>query len=290
LAIIGLGRRPSAAVAANVTAAPTSSTAENFEPAIVAADHPGTAPSARAQDRPESWQNNAFWKVQKPSPLAPLLPTRTRAWQKTTDMVREQLDVVLPSVVSEPASVQSREKLAEAVKTATALAFDNRSYTALRSSIAKLSAGWTAVLVGASLAVVACVRWQLAWPVVFVMLAAQAVFLVLAYAFETYVFPGVLHWGFGSSRWSHTPRLYARTVTYLIVGVGAMVAVLTLADRHHRLTGLEHVGLAAPLGCLAVAAGLWTAVGVAALGELVRPPQDPYPELVTSLLEADSRL
>jgi hypothetical protein len=245
------------------------------------------SPSAQTSTGSEPWQQNEFWDVTKPNALAPLFPTRSRAWRKTTDKTRIQLDLVLPKVASEPTQEELRLKLARAVHCACQLAFDARSYSALRSSIASLSAFWTAGLVGAALAVVACVRWDLGPLQALVLLGGQAAFLAVFRAFERYVFPGVLEWGFGSERWSYTARLYGRTVVYLLVGVGAMVAVLTLTDRHHHLTWLEHLGLVAPLGCLAVVVGLWTAVGVQALGQLVRVPQDPYPELVTSLLEAD---
>jgi hypothetical protein len=243
-------------------------------------------PSALTHTGPEEWQQNEFWDVHKPGALAPLPPTRSGAWRKTTDKLRTQLEAVLPAVVSEPKNTAERVKLAKAVRTACQLAFDARSYTALRSSIASMSAFWTAGLIGAALAVVACVRWDLAPLQVLVLLGDEAAFLAVYFLFERYAFPGVLDWGFGSERWWHTARLYGRTVVYLVVGVCAMVAVLTLADRSHRLTWLERVGLVAPLGCLAVVLGLRTAVGVQARGHLVKAPLDPYPKVITSLLYA----
>jgi hypothetical protein len=242
-------------------------------------------PSSLAQTGPEEWQQTSFWHVKSPGRLAPLLSAPSGAWRHTTDNVRIQLDAVLPEV-TETTNIAERVRLAKAVRTACELAFASRSYTALRKSIASLSAMWTAIIVGASLAVVACLRWGLSLVDVFALLGGQAVFLLALRVFERGVFPGVLRWGFGSERWSHIARLYGRTIVFLVVGLGSMVAVLTLADRNHHLTWLEHIGLVAPLGCLAVVVGLWTAIGVQALGQLVRAPQDPYPEVITSLVEA----
>jgi hypothetical protein len=109
---------------------------------------------------------------------------------------------------------------------------------------------------------------------------------VLARLFESYVFPGVLRRGLGFSRWPHTARLYGRPVFWLLAGISSAAAILTLSDRHHHLSALAKIVIAAPLGCLAAVIGLWSAVAAQAFGALVRRPSDPYPELLLGLLEA----
>jgi hypothetical protein len=258
--------------------------------AVTSLASPVTEPSAPI----ESWETDVFWYQDMSGRRTRFMPWRFAALNKTIRVVRFDLEhyVFKHLVGAGQDGADARLARPRAVRTACRLAFEARSYTTVRANVAKLTAWWTGLLTAGVLAVVADVHWQLTPFLTYLLLFAggQALFVAAVSLFERFVFPGVLRWGFGAQRWSHTARLYGRTAVFLTIGLCSLVAVLTLSDRHHHLTQLEKVAVASPLGCLAFVIGLWAAVGVQALGELVRPPLDPYSELPLSLLEAYANL
>jgi hypothetical protein len=230
----------------------------------------------------EPWDRGDFWR-QPDFRIGRFAFLRRRTWDETVEHTRSRLGNAF-----ETCGVDAAQRLACAggVKTALILAFEQRSSVASRQSMAKLIAGTAGVATGAGLALLAYLRWQLT-PALWLLAAvvAQILYFLGTDFLAKYVFPGVLHWGFGVPRWSHTARLYARTVIYLTAGLISLLAVLTLADRHHHLTTVEKVLIASPLGGLAAVVGLWAAVGAQSISTWTRRPADPYPELIIALLD-----
>lgn len=85
-----------------------------------------------------------------------------------------------------------------------------------------------------------------------------------------------------SASWSDTARTYFAVGVSLLVVLGAAVTILSI-DFPGTIAGLA---LAAPLGGLADAIALLLVVLLDVAERALRLPDDPYPELITGLLEA----
>jgi hypothetical protein len=89
-----------------------------------------------------------------------------------------------------------------------------------------------------------------------------------------------------SPGWPYVVGLYVRTVVYVVAGLASISAVLTLSQPHDHLGTVAKLAISSPLGLLAYAIGIWSAVAVAVIGARVRRPPDPYPKLLLGLLKA----
>ena len=170
--------------------------------------------------------------------------------------------------------------MAQAVRAACAEAFDSRATQAGNE-------GWTfglaALLAAALFALLAYEVWSLRWWLVLLCeIAAVFVALLLEVLLRAFALRSS---GF-SQPWPAAVSLYARTAVYVSLGLGSLIAVLTLSQEHNHLSTIAKLAVSSPLGLLAAAIGLWSAIAVAAIRALTRRPADPYPELLLGLLDA----
>ena len=268
----------------------------------------GVGGSAHAR---EDWNEPEFWE-ELPREHARLLEVGD-VWRETVQKVSGEFREFAGGLDNEDAP--SLERMARTVRWACQEAWKTRAYQAptygaraastvslrqlfgpsarmafgvrlLASPSARTAIG-VGLLAAFGFAVLAYFSWGLSpgyWFVVLV--AAEVAAWVLVRLGEFVLFSLPLHHLLGFPRWSHIARMYARTIVWMAVGVVSLSAVLTLSDRHHHLTIADKILVSAPLGCLAAVIGLWSAVAAQVVGQRVRRPTDPYPDLVLGLLQA----
>jgi hypothetical protein len=263
----------------------------------VSSEGPGERDVGGSADAKEDWSRYDFWKglaVERRW----LLGVRA-VWEETVEKVCGEFGEFARGLGGEDRA--SLERMAKTVRWACVEAWKTRAYQAptygaraagtvsrrLLLSASSLTSVGAGVLAGVGFALLAYLSWGFSpWYWILVLFAAESAAWALVRLFERFVFPGPLHYWLGFPRWPHTARMYARTLVWVGVGVASLSAVLTLSARHHHLSTAEKIGLSAPLGWLAAAIGVWSAVAAQVVGQRVRRPTDPYPDLVLGLLDA----